>query len=176
MTLSNRRSLDAKLAIDQKYVSRFNGIQGEKKQRERVWSNFQGSNGHWQCAVCEKQVARGYPRESQDLRIGEIHHPIKQRFFPTPLEVDRGEYSLEELKSTHHVSNGLVVCFDCHNGFEGFENGRPHLMSWLCKALTGQEAHLVLPTSSKLMRGQRRCWISTRQGIERAGDYQCVEC
>lgn len=36
MTLSNRRSLDAKLAIDQSYVSRFNGIQGEKKQRELV--------------------------------------------------------------------------------------------------------------------------------------------
>lgn len=116
------------------------------------------------------------PRKSQELRIGEIHHPIKQRYFPNPLEVDRGEYSLEELKSTHHMSNGLVVCFDCHTGFEGFENGRPHLMSWLCKALTGQEAPLVLPTSSKLMPGQRHCWISTQQEIERVGDYQCTGC
>lgn len=176
MTLTDRRSLDAKLAIDQDYISWPNGIRGEKQQREQVWENFEDANGDWFCAICDEEVARGYPLEAEDTRVGEIHHPIKRRYFPAPSQVNQGEYSLEELKTTHHLSNGLVLCNRCHSAFEGFENGRPHLMSWLCKALTGQEAPLVLPSSSKLTAGQRRCWISTQQEIERTSDYRCTEC
>lgn len=63
MPLDDRRSLDAKLAVDQDYISWPSGIQGEKQQREHVWENFEDANGDWVCVICDEEVARGYPLE-----------------------------------------------------------------------------------------------------------------
>lgn len=176
MTSSRHQYLDAKLAIGEEYTLWENRIRGEQKQQVRVWENFEQGDGEWFCVVCDEQIAQGVPKGTEDLQRGEIHHPIKRRYFPTPAEVHENRYSVKEMKNMHHISNGVVVCRDCHAQFEGFENGRPHLMSWLCKDITGREVPLVLPASSQLETDQRRDWICVQNEIERCGDYQCTAC
>jgi len=81
-----------------------------------------------------------------------------------------------ETPLTGHRSDGVVVCTSCHGKLEGFENGRPHLMSWLMKGQTGQEVPLVLPPSSQLNAQQQQGWIHIQHEIEFSQNYQCTAC
>lgn len=176
MTTNDRNLPKAKLAIDLDYATWGNDVRGVKKQCTRVWENFTTSDGDRFCVVCGDQVDRKDRVAEKGCSRGEWHHIIPRSDFPAPYEVREGTYSMMERKSKHHVANGVIVCTSCHGLLEGFQNGRPHIASWLYRDLTGQEIPLVLPAESQARSSQRRDWIQAQYEAERAGEYECTAC
>jgi hypothetical protein len=168
--------LENKLAVDKEFISTKNHAKSESEQYRRAWENTETSSGKHYCPICGEEIAQGTPASSSELEPGEIHHLIKQRYFPSPYEVNKNKYSKEEEKSRHHLSNLLPVCGTCHYLIEGFENGRPHIMSWLCSSITGQEIPLVLPANSISSPAQRRNWSRIQRKIEYLHDSRCMCC
>lgn len=167
-------TLENKLSVDRDYAS----IEhyAKAKQYTLAWKNIETSDGRRLCPICGEKIARGIPTCSSELEPGEIHHLIKQRYFPSPYEVTGNKYSKEEQKSRHHTSNLLPICGACHYQIEGFENGRPHIMSWLCSSITGQEIPVVLPAYSVSFPAQRRSWFQIQRRIECLYDSRCMSC
>lgn len=176
MTAYSQRAVDVKLAISDDYTLTGNRVRGEKKQRDRVWERFETAEGNYYCSVCDEQIACGHPERFSDLKIGEWHHLVKRQYFPVPSEINEGEYSVRDRRSQHHISNCVILCKKCHSQLEGLEKGRPHLMSWLCKDLTGLEVPLVLPADSQRREGQWRDWVSLQREMEYAHEYRCSAC
>ena len=169
-------TLSAKLAIDQSYISFDHETRGEQTQKDRVWQKFGNSLGTHTCVVCGEAVARGNTAERKGVQQGQWHHLVKRRYFPSTHSTSQGEYSESARRSKHHPSNAVLVCRGCHGLLEDYENGRPHIMSWLCKNVTGHEIPLVLPSDSRVRDSQYRDWLLVQRDIERASDYRCEAC
>lgn len=176
MAGSRVSTLGAKLAIDQSYVSRDQSIRGQQTQKDRVWQKFDTSLGTHTCVVCGEAVARGNTAERKGVRQGEWHHLAKCRYFPSTSSTRQGESPESARRSKHHPSNAALVCRGCHGLLEDYENGRPHVMSWLCKSVTGEEIPLVLPSESRVRDSQYRDWLRVQRDVERTYDYKCEAC
>lgn len=175
MTNSGIPSLDAKLAISRDYIAPAHRIRGERTQRDKIWERF-STRDETYCVICNRQIARKPRAKQEGLQHGEFHHLIKRRYFPSPYEIHQGKYSEEERKSKHHLSNGLLVCKPCHGRIENYANGRPHIMSWLARSITGAEIPVVLPSDSQVRDSQRRDWNQIQKEIERRESYRCEAC
>ena len=176
MTGSGVPTLNGKLAIDQSYISFDHKTRGEDTQKDRIWLKFGNDLGTHTCAICGEAIARGNTAERMGAQQGQWHHLVKRRYFPSTRSTSQGKYSLSARKSEHHPSNGVLVCPACHGTIEDYENGRPHIMSWLCKSVTGHEIPLVLPSGSRVRERQYRDWLLIQRDIERASDYKCKAC
>jgi len=167
-------SLDLKLAIDGSDSGHV--VRGERKQKKRTWRRVANHRGTHTCFVCGDAIARGREADELDAETGEWHHLIKRGYFPAPYEVNQGDYSDSARKSQHHLSNTVVLCSACHGTLESFSNGRPHIMSWLCRSITGMEIPLVLPSNSHVRDSQYRDWFRVQDHVRRTSDCRCEVC
>lgn len=178
MRTTRNLQLDEKFAIDERYVSVPNCTAGERTQRSRTQERHTNQYGRRRCVICRTQIDWGSRREEYDCEQGYWHHLITRAQFPSKVECESGLYSDIERKSQHHLSNCVIVCSECHGRWEGWENGRPHIMTWLFKDVTGEEIPLTLSPNaeSRLRAPQRLDWNATQKEAERRYDYECRAC
>lgn len=178
MRSSDNLRIDEKFVIDERYVSEANRTAGEQKQRRRTQDHHVGWDGKRRCVACGKQIDWGADREEYGCDQGYWHHLITRAQFPSKFDCDDGLYSNAERKSQHHLSNCVILCSRCHGLWEGWENGRPHIMTWLFKDVTGEEIPLMLSRHAESRRRapQRSDWNATQLDAERKYGYECKAC
>lgn len=170
--------IDEKFVIDQRYVSTSNRTAGKRKQRKRTQERHTNQFGRRHCVICGTQIDWRNRQGAYDCEQGYWHHLITRAQFPSKAECNEGLYSDADRKSKHHLSNCIIVCSECHGRWEGWENGRPHIMTWLFKDVTGQEIPLTLSPNAESRRRapQRADWNTIQKEAERKYDYECRVC
>jgi len=178
MRKTDNLHIDEKFVIDERYVSASNRTAGERKQRKRTRERHTNPYGRCHCVICRAQIDWSDNRGGYACEQGYWHHLITRGQFPSPSECNKGMYSDSDRKSEHHLSNCIVVCSECHGRWEGWENGRPHIMTWLFRNVTGQEIPLTLSSDAESRRraSQRPDWNVVQKEAERKYDYECRVC
>lgn len=155
---------------------------GKDKQYREVWKKYnradQDTDGNeWYCSICEVRLAKRENVDQDQRKQRYLHHPIKQRYFPSPYQIDQEcRADQRAYKSRHDKSNLVPVCSSCHGRWEGWENGRPHIMTWLFSDITDQEMDIALWPTSELRDAQRTKWSCAESKALREWDYTCADC
>lgn len=156
---------------------------GKRRQYRTIWSRYnqKGSyekEGEWYCVTCGNRIACKARATQDGYAHRQLHHLVKQRHFPNSFQVDRDCIpDIRARQSRNHPSNVVPVCRSCHLGlWEGWENGRPHIMTWLFKDITGEETDLALWPEHTLRDDQRTLWSSAESVATRRQDGRCIAC
>lgn len=152
-------------------------VRGKQKQRNRAWAKYTLYDDFRFCLFCARRIDRGDRVDELGCERGEWHHLVRQRFFPAPYLIGEDQpYSLEGHKSRHHLSNVVLTCRACHGEWENWPNGRPHLMSWLFKDVTGAEIPLWIPFPARSNPYQYPNWAHVQRIAELRNDCRCTVC
>lgn len=155
---------------------------GEDKQYRELWNRYDESadpdEEEWYCVTCGARLGRQEEAKTEGYEQRTFHHLVKQKYFPSPYQINRGSgQNRRALRSRHHQANVVPMCTSCHySEWEGWENGRPHIMTWLFSHETGQEIDLALWASQIPNSTQRVLWSSAEVIALRQGDYSCRAC
>lgn len=156
---------------------------GKDTQYRTIWERYNQkdqSNGvdEWYCVTCGDRLVQREKATQDGHAHRELHHLIKQRYFPSSFQIDRECFKdVRAQQSRNHPSNVIPLCRACHLGlWEDWESGRPHIMAWLFKDITGDEIDLALWPEHSLRDEQRTTWSSAEAVAMRRQGRKCSAC